>query len=576
MTSHEKKRPAYRGAIGASLLISLAVVGGASIAQAAEPNDGDRVCYAGGSTSSFIVLDGEYVEAFFDENGGGFCAQFSYAGESFSYIGGYGQLADSRVGNLKNVAITSITEADLTEGGPCVISSNSWTDAMAVGEYEVQNTVGCMHREVLGDGGNLAAGEDPAAGDYVCHAGGAASAFIVIAERYGDDYVNQNGGGLCAQFTYGGESFLSVGRYGNVADSTVANLKNVAITRLTENDLGPDAPCVEPTGEVGPAAYEVRHLVGCVYLGPLPAELPACVPITDGSAGPDCDYNPTLTEPSYKAGMGPTVWVDTMHNNFHQITPRSESEPGRYWGFASLLFADGYRVQDSTVPLLELRPGQQPDVLVLANARPAGGESGDAVEEEEAEGIVQWVHEGGSLLVIADHYPMDQIGSLLLALGLEVKPEGVGSEPNHEFSQTDETLIDSFLTQGPAGSRPVDQVTSFYGSTMDFAESLPGAEYTPIMTFGSGAQGYGSGVEETVSLEGYMQGVQIEYGAGRALVFSEARMFTAMSQSESGDDSGSPIIDPVPAGSSKKTGMHQTEFNEAFLLNAVGWLNRQD
>src|SRR5262245_25676265 len=82
---------------------------------------------------------------------------------------------------------------------------------------------------------------------------------------------------------------------------------------------------------------------------------------------------------------------------------------GQYSPLASLLRNDGYRVIPSQVRF-ETKDLSAIRVLVVANARDLkailGGDiSKPAFTDHECDVLVEWVREGGSLLLIADHAP---------------------------------------------------------------------------------------------------------------------------------------------------------------------------
>lgn len=105
---------------------------------------------------------------------------------------------------------------------------------------------------------------------------------------------------------------------------------------------------------------------------------------------------------------GKIIYIDQAHNNFHQ-------RDGRYLPFTKLMQKDGYTVEVfsekfTDAALAKIRAG---DVLVIANP------SNDANYPEknwiapiysaftdgEIDALVKWVGAGGSLMLIADHFP---------------------------------------------------------------------------------------------------------------------------------------------------------------------------
>ena len=288
------------------------------------------------------------------------------------------------------------------------------------------------------------------------------------------------------------------------------------------------------------------------------AEGSSCdIPITCKAYGPqvpDCSYNPAIGVPHYPDCNGPSVWVDDTHDNGQKITPLSVDEPGRFWGFAALLARDGFTVINSKAPLAQLSPENAPDILVVANAQSVIG-AVDAFTPAEVDAITSWVVQGGSLLLIFDHAPFNGVNTLLSRFELELSPHGVDTQSENVFRRSDGTLNKSaYASNGSSKSEVVNEVTSFRGSSFAISAERTGESiHTPLLTFAPGATGVVMGLN--VSIAGRLQGVQVELGAGRAIVLAEAAMFTAQISAQ-----GAP------------TGMHQTIDNEQFLLNIMHWL----
>ena len=117
----------------------------------------------------------------------------------------------------------------------------------------------------------------------------------------------------------------------------------------------------------------------------------------------DQGWSPSVSDPEFGTGDGPAVLVDAGHGNFHTIE-------GRYAPFAELLRLDGYQVSSTDVAVSS-EVLRRADVFVISNAVLGGEEARwilptpPAFEAEEVATIVEWVGEGGSLLLIADHMP---------------------------------------------------------------------------------------------------------------------------------------------------------------------------
>lgn len=245
---------------------------------------------------------------------------------------------------------------------------------------------------------------------------------------------------------------------------------------------------------------------------------------------PDCDYQPSVQDPVVEFCSGPRIFVDTTHGNFHHITPESSSQPGRYWGFASLLFADGYQVLDSTLDLTDIAASGA-RILVIASPT-------QELTTSEQDAVLDWVADGGRLLLIFDHDPFDEVANLLASFGYE-QVEDETEETT--FTRASGTLsATSPVTAGRNEDSVINEVTTFNGSS--FRPNGP----TPALV---------SSVDEVLTFTtGDFQAVGLQYGTGRVYISGEAASLTAQT--------GRRVF-----------GMHVTPDNEQYLRNIVHWLD---
>ena len=96
--------------------------------------------------------------------------------------------------------------------------------------------------------------------------------------------------------------------------------------------------------------------------------------------------------------------------------------------------------------------------------------------KEEIATVKQWVNEGGSLFLIADHMPMAGAAEELAATfgfefanGFVFNTETIGSA---YFSTKDGSLVESIITKGKTTSENVEQVVSFTGQGLKFLPML--------------------------------------------------------------------------------------------------------
>jgi hypothetical protein len=277
----------------------------------------------------------------------------------------------------------------------------------------------------------------------------------------------------------------------------------------------------------------------------------------------DSAFAPAIAHPAFAPGQGPVVRLDEGHHDFHTLN-------GRYLTFGRLLRRDGYVVLPApgrfTRQLLD-----STRVLVIANALNEVN-AGDnwklptpsAFEPDEIAAVRDWVQDGGSLLLIADHMPFGGAATDLAAAfgigfsnGFAFDPRGGGLAV---FRRTDGTLAASPITDGRDPSERVDSVVAFTGQA--FRLIGPG---TPLMTFPAGwslllpvEAWQFSDLTQRLSAEGLLQGAVTRYGRGRVAAFGEAAMFSA----QLAGPQRRPMGMNAPAAAQ----------NPQFLLNVLHWL----
>lgn len=277
----------------------------------------------------------------------------------------------------------------------------------------------------------------------------------------------------------------------------------------------------------------------------------------------DTLYNPKIDDPAYDYDMGPTVFIDEGHNNFH-------TKNGRYKAFSNLLERDGYKVKEYKGKFDEnyLSEGK---ILVISNALNEINVDNwvlpnpSAFSKAEIEVVKKWVHSGGRLFLIADHMPMAGAAKdLAKEFGFEFTNGFVFDTINRGpayFSLEEGTLAKSIITKGRNSEESVEQVVTFTGQAFNIPDDA-----SSILTFN---KNYVNMLPDTAwvfdykttkyNVEGWSQGAYKTYGKGRIMVFGEAAMFSAQL-----------------AGPKKiKMGMNNRVAPENYqlLLNIIHWLD---
>jgi uncharacterized protein (DUF2249 family) len=277
----------------------------------------------------------------------------------------------------------------------------------------------------------------------------------------------------------------------------------------------------------------------------------------------DTLYQPELSAPRYPLNQGPRVCIDEAHNNFH-------TKDGRYRPFAELVARDGYQVVASDQKFsAESIEGCR--ILVVANAmneinafqwyKPIY----PAFTDAEVRAVHDWVQNGGSLFLIADHMPM--------AGGAANLAKAFGYRFNDGFA-TDSTRVGPDLFTLSNGQLVANEITNMDGLQVDSIMTFTGQAFGipesahPILKGGATWVSFQPDTawqidEQTpwIMADTLYQGAYQRYGKGRLVIFGEAAMFSAQI-AEVNDNTF-------------KAGMNRpgAENNHQLLLNIIHWLD---
>jgi hypothetical protein len=273
----------------------------------------------------------------------------------------------------------------------------------------------------------------------------------------------------------------------------------------------------------------------------------------------DASYAVDVAQPAYTS-THPRVLFDEAHHNHHTMSTS-------YRPFAKLLENDGYRM----IPLRkDVSPHNLADTAVLVVVTAMGRDDAAMTmpfTAAECDAIEAWVRNGGSLLVVTDHFPFGQdVANLTRRFGVESSGGMTFDDKHHEgtddsqlvFSRQNGLLADHAITRG------VRRVMTFTG------ESVRGG--TPLLKLADTAVNRPpktrvtrSGRDTRVEVEygdpqparGWSQAVVVEHGRGRVVVLAEAAMLSAQRQGE------------------RRIGMNYPGCdNRQFALNVMHWLTR--
>lgn len=284
-----------------------------------------------------------------------------------------------------------------------------------------------------------------------------------------------------------------------------------------------------------------------------------------GQQVPDTGYAPVIENPAYAMGKGPLLFIDEGHNNFH-------TRGDRYLPFARLLERDGY-VTEGYLGQFESERLNKCRIMVISNAlNEANIENWykpvyPAFTEEEIRIVSQWVREGGSLFLIADHMPMGGAAAGLAAAfgfgftdGFALDTAVAGPAL---FCRATGTLTGNLLTGVPGNEKSIDSIYSFTGQAFTLPEDAH-----PVLAFN---EKYLLLLSDTAwvfnrqtvykPIKGWSQLAYKEYGKGRVVISGEAAMFTAQ------------LAGPqqYPAGMNSPFAHN----NYRLLLNIIHWLDHR-
>ena len=285
---------------------------------------------------------------------------------------------------------------------------------------------------------------------------------------------------------------------------------------------------------------------------------------SDAQQIPDTAYRFSIKRAAFMKGKGPVIFIDAAHHNFH-------TRDGGFLPFCKLLEQDGYQVKSLDKIITNDDLLKECTILVIVN--PLNEINVDkwvlptpsAFSKEEIFIIKQWVVNGGSLFLVADHMPFAGAATDLgKAFGFEFingfAKTGESFWPPSVFSIQDGTLHDSPITRGLKEYEKIDTVATFTGSAFKAPEgaiivlSFLNEHYSlqpdTAWRFNKNTPAQ--------NLKDFQQGALLKFGKGKVAVFGEAGMFT--SQLVNGS---------VHVGLSSEYAPQ----NAQFTLNLIHWLD---
>lgn len=280
----------------------------------------------------------------------------------------------------------------------------------------------------------------------------------------------------------------------------------------------------------------------------------------------DMNTDMTVNVPAFGSDESPSVLFDAGHNNFHDL--ESTFQP-----FATLLTNDGLTLEVHH-GLFNAEALHGVDLLIIANASAPDESSLSAFTKPEVQLLSQWVEDGGSLILIADHDPFGSAASPLAeAFGVGMESvwtvdtlrmnQEIGKSTWLEFTRENEGLGNHpILNPGSSESR-INRVITFTGQSLSYDST-----WTPVLLLSEAARNYymrdnASTISKDpttyFAVPGQAQMIAKEFGDGRIVIAGEAAMFTAQEVRI--------IFKTMHAGFN-----YEGYDNKQFVLNVIQWL----
>ena len=283
----------------------------------------------------------------------------------------------------------------------------------------------------------------------------------------------------------------------------------------------------------------------------------------------DMSIDTSVAKPAFTKSH-PKVLFDEAHNN-------SSTSDGLYEPFVNLIENDGYKVDVNDDNIVQ-ETFSDYSILVIVNAKGDEHKFDPAFTEDEQTAIYNWVNEGGSLLLIADHYPFGSaVADLSGKFGVIMNKGEVYDSLNYDTTSTDKAqlifsvenklLPDSPIRTGKQTDEKVKKVITFTGQSLFVADtnaiilklSKTAKDIIPDSTWDEKSMIFFTTTytrfPDPVPSKGNAQCVALTVGKGRVVVLGEAAVLTAQ------------IADGIRFGFDDNL-----NDNKKFALNIMHWL----
>jgi len=289
-----------------------------------------------------------------------------------------------------------------------------------------------------------------------------------------------------------------------------------------------------------------------------------------GQVVPDPHFNSSVARPAFTT-THPVLLFDAAHNNMFTASDR-------FAPLASLAKHDGFDARE-THESVTPKTLSESKVFVIADALGSKdpltkAAEGPAFLRTECDAIVQWVNNGGGLLLIAEHAPSGYASrGLAVMLGVDLSAGYLSDSALQDstiggstlvFARATGTIGDHPTTRGRDSTERINRVRTFTGESLKGpAGSVTLLRLSDLATDNMIRAGWKPGPipDSLVHIaKGRAQGVAFTLGKGRVVVLGDAAMLSAQLMQQ-GDNV------------QYRMGMSVTDVdNRQFALNILRWL----
>ena len=280
----------------------------------------------------------------------------------------------------------------------------------------------------------------------------------------------------------------------------------------------------------------------------------------------DSTFDARIPYPKYKKQKGPTILIDAGHHNFIV-------EMGLIKPFVDLARNDGYKTSIDSGAFTPDYLAKYQMVLITPAMPFKFGSKKDITDEitftnQELAALRDWVSNGGSLIILSEHAPIDKsMTPLLNSFGIQSSIGAVFDPINCDttvklslyetilkFTKSNGLLNRNHpITTGAKKKEVIQNIETYTGC------ALTGSNYTTILKLGSTATiRKWNGILPTG--DGNSQCLAGSFGKGKIMAMGDCNGFTAMY---------------VNSGGKKfYAGMQVEEYDwKQFVLNTLHWLS---